>query len=149
LYLHVHKVLEHSLGRALARSGLNPSTWLGLLMIYSDPERAVHPSQISALSVSSRTNATRVAEELVQRGWITRVPSAADRRRVELRLTPVGEEAVERLLPVQRGRLVDLWAGLSSGEQHTLERLLRKLLRSLPADDPAGDGDARWPPPSA
>ena len=131
LYAHVFKMLEARLNRELAEHGLNTSTWLALLLAYSSPGRSVHPSQVSEVAISSRTHATRVGAELEQRGWITRELCAGDRRRVELRLTPRGVALVERMLPVQRRRIQAIWSTLSDGEQHTLERLLRKMLGAL------------------
>jgi len=70
---------------------------------------------------------TRLVDQLVERGFVTRERSATDRRVVTLALTPHGSELVEEMAP----RVMDLWNGLLSGFTHaeidTLIALLTRL----------------------
>jgi DNA-binding MarR family transcriptional regulator len=92
---------------------------------------------ISALAVAlglDKSSASRIAEELVRRGWVEQGEDASDRRRRPLRLTPRGaakasslnavvetrlDEALARASEADRARLVDAvvrFAALLKGE---------------------------------
>ena len=74
---------------------------------------------------------TRVADELVEKGWVERCPCGEDRRQVYLRLTKAGYAFLEPLLPTQRERHRRLWASFTKADMQTMEGLLRKLLTQL------------------
>jgi DNA-binding MarR family transcriptional regulator len=71
---------------------------------------------------------TRIVDEMVKRGLVTRGRSETDRRVVTLSLTRRGEDLVEALAP----RMMDFWNQLLSGFSHvevdTLINLLTRLL---------------------
>lgn len=127
LYFHVFKLLDECFNASLAEFGLTTTTFSALMLVYSDSGNAVSPSALSLVMVSSRTNITRVADELERKGWLERRPHPEDRRRVCLSLTAEGRALVERVLPIQRRYLERLWSGLSRNEQSQFEGLLRKL----------------------
>ncbi|MGQ7115706.1 MarR family transcriptional regulator, partial [Escherichia sp. TWPC-MK] len=56
-------------------------------------------SELSCALGSSRTNATRIADELEKRGWIERRESDNDRRCLHLQLTEKGHEFLREVLP--------------------------------------------------
>lgn len=133
LYFHVFKLLDERFNASLAEFDLTTTTFSALMLVYSDDGNRVSPSALSLVMVSSRTNITRVADELAHKGWLERRPHPQDRRRVCLSLTPEGRALVERVLPVQRHYLERLWSGLSRNEQTQFEALLRKLHAQLVA----------------
>lgn len=134
LYYHVFKLLDERFSESLAENGLTRTTFVALLLLYADPDNAVNPSALSQVLVSSRTNITRVADEMEGNGWLERKPDPRDRRRLCLSLTPSGRSLVEELLPRQREYLRTLWSGLTEEEQEQLEGLLHKLHNSLTQD---------------
>lgn len=141
LYFHVFKLLDERFNASLSEYGLTRTTFSALLLLYSDPDNAVSPSALSQVMVSSRTNITRVADELEAGGWLERRPHPEDRRRVCLSLTPSGQALLERVLPRQRLYMKDLWSGLSESEQVQFESLLRKLHSQLISES-ADHGEA-------
>ncbi|HQT26955.1 MAG TPA: MarR family transcriptional regulator, partial [Burkholderiales bacterium] len=112
----------------LSEFGLSGTSWFALIMIYSTPENAINPCNLSYDMVSSRTNITRLSDELVEKGWVERHASGEDRRKIVLSLTPKGKELVETVLPIQWKHYRELWSGFDAGELEQFERLLRKLL---------------------
>jgi DNA-binding MarR family transcriptional regulator len=69
--------------------------------------------------------------QLDKSGLIDRIPSSTDRRRIELRLTPAGEErlaAARQFSELQERRIA---RGLSATERAELNRLLHKLQEAL------------------
>ncbi|MBS6059932.1 MAG: transcriptional repressor MprA [Pantoea sp.] len=87
--------------------------------------------ELSAALGSSRTNATRIADELEKRGWIERRESDNDRRCLHLHLTEKGNAFLRQVLPPQHQSLQYLWSSLNNSEKAQLESLTRKLLNRL------------------
>jgi MarR family transcriptional repressor of emrRAB len=81
----------------------------------------------------SPANITRIADGLVGRGLITRLPSAADRRCVTLRITRRGEALVRALLPRVSERARRTFAAFSPAEIRELTALLRRVADGLTA----------------
>ena len=71
---------------------------------------------------------TRLIDQMVQRGFVTRVRSEDDRRSVKLGLTPQGRDVVEALAPDVMNFWNKLLAGFSHAEVDTLIALLTKLV---------------------
>jgi DNA-binding MarR family transcriptional regulator len=75
-------------------------------------------------------------DALERRGFVRRSPSATDRRRVVVELTPAGRSAWREAmdgLGVEETRLL---GALDPAERHTLADLLRRVM--LRAEQPAG-----------
>jgi MarR family transcriptional repressor of emrRAB len=131
LFFFVFKELDERYNQRLADYGLNSTAFLALAMLYSSEEAALNPSDLSDALISSRTNVTRLADELVRAGWVARQPSKDDRRRVELSLTAAGAALVEGVLPVIWDLVRVQWTEFSQAEIVEFDRLLRKLLVGL------------------
>lgn len=131
LHFYTQLQLDAWFNASLKPYELNETTWMALMLIYSRPDERVSPSDISSAMAFSRTNATRVVDELEKKGWIRRQPSIEDRRKTELALTEAGQALVREVLPVQRARLKELWQDFSAEECRQLETLERKLLARL------------------
>ena len=70
--------------------------------------------------------ATLIVDSLEERGLVERQPDPADRRRKIVTLTPAGNEAIEKLLRIEREPPPG-FARLSSAELETLESLMRRI----------------------
>lgn len=131
LFFFVFKELDDSYNQRLADHGLNSTSFLALAMLYSSEGARFNPCDLSDALISSRTNVTRLANELVDAGWVERQASTEDRRRIELSLTETGCTLVEKVLPVIWDLVRDQWADFSRAEIVEFDRLLRKLLAGL------------------
>ncbi|KAA9002477.1 transcriptional repressor MprA [Affinibrenneria salicis] len=128
LCMHMQsKILEHR-NKMLKAQGINETLFMALLTLESQPDYSIQPSELSAALGSSRTNATRIADELEKCGWIERRESDSDRRCLHLHMTQEGKAFLDQLLPPQHTCLHFLWSTLSAEEQKQLEMLMRKLL---------------------
>ncbi|BEV73127.1 MULTISPECIES: MarR family transcriptional regulator [unclassified Paludibacterium] len=131
LFCHVTARLSGHLNEALRPYGINDTIWIALIALYSRPSQMLYPSEISDALDFSRTNATRVSDEMVRHGWVEREVCAEDRRKVRLKLTAAGEQFVESMIPVTRHHMQSQWQDFSQDEKDQLETLMRKLLSSL------------------
>lgn len=80
-------------------------------------------NELAERTATHQSSVSVVVRRLVERGFVTRVAASADRRRVQIALTPAGEELLRdapptvqndlmqgmaRMTPEQRSRLADL-----------------------------------------
>nr|WP_294863243.1 MarR family transcriptional regulator [uncultured Pseudogulbenkiania sp.] len=131
LFLHVSGELSDFFDARLKEYGLNYTTWTSLVVLYSSPQHRLLPSELSVFINTSRTHCTRIADELVDKSWVERVASEADRRQTYLQLTVAGVAFVEQLQPQRREQYRQLWSSFSLEEQNQLDALLRKMLALL------------------
>ena len=84
----------------------------------------------SALSVPLST-ATRIADWLVERGYILRLPDAEDRRVVKVALTDKGKELYQATDKYIRQRVLQVLESLTEEERTILLTLVSKLVAGL------------------
>ena len=108
LCMHMQSKLLENRNKMLKAQGINETLFMALITLESQENHSIQPSELSCALGSSRTNATRIADELEKRGWIERRESDTDRR-----------------------CLHQLWSALSTTEKDQLEQITRKLLSRL------------------
>ncbi|MBS0971677.1 transcriptional repressor MprA [Chimaeribacter arupi] len=131
LCMHMQSKLLENRNKMLKAQGINETLFMALITLDAQENHSIQPSELSSALGSSRTNATRIADELEKRGWIERRESDNDRRCLHLHMTPAGEAFLRQLLPPQHKSLHFLWSTLTESEQQQLEALTRKLLTRL------------------
>lgn len=90
-------------------------------------DRPLRASEVTAATMLSGASTTKNADKLARRGLVERLPWERDGRVVLMRLTPAGEELVNREFPRFLDRDKELLGGLSAGERAQLAALLRKV----------------------
>jgi DNA-binding MarR family transcriptional regulator len=94
-------------------------------------EKAVTPKDIATQLRHNSGALSRVIDQLVHRGLLTRVRRDHDRRKVELRLTPAAHGTIDGLIELVVDRLNRALANFSGSELQDLQRLLVKLATTL------------------
>lgn len=120
--------LDRARKEAFADHGLEPSEFdvLSALRRSGDPGQLSPGQLVQETLVTSGTMTNRV-DRLVTKGLVERRPDPADRRGVQVRLTPSGREAVDGALDALIARERDLLAALSPSEAEGLANALRRL----------------------
>ena len=131
LCMHTFTELFEFRNKLFKQHNINETLFMALVILNAQKTHSIQPSELSKALNSSKTNATRIADELEQRGWIERQINLNDRRSYILALTDSGKHFLKTVLPTQHEQLRQLWSTLSISEQGQLETTLRKLLRSL------------------
>jgi len=131
LCMHMQSKLLENRNKMLKAQGINETLFMALITLDAQENHSIQPSELSSALGSSRTNATRIADELEKRGWIERRESDNDRRCLHLHLTEKGHDFLRQLLPPQHQCLQLLWSALSPAEKGQLEGITRKLLTRL------------------
>jgi DNA-binding MarR family transcriptional regulator len=108
-------LLMQALGRELKGHDLSPAQYNTLRILRGALPDALTCGEIGERLVSPGPDVTRLLDRLEQRGLVTRLRDAEDRRVVRARITPEG---------------ADLLARLDEPVDHTLRRLLGSLGRA-------------------
>jgi DNA-binding MarR family transcriptional regulator len=120
--------LDRARKEAFADHGLEPSEFdvLSALRRTGEPYQLSPGRLVQETLVTSGTMTNRV-DRLVRKGLVERRPDPADRRGVQVRLTPEGRAAVDGALDALIGRERDLLAGLPAADAAVLADSLRTL----------------------
>ncbi len=127
----IYKKFNEFVNHNLHPYGVNDTVWTALIMLYSSPQQFIYPSDLSHIIVSSRTNITRLADEMVEKGWVSRQGCESDRRKIILTLTPAGIALVEDIMPRQWVLYEAMWQGFDPKEKELFEALERRLIDNL------------------
>ncbi|HEU5474254.1 MAG TPA: MarR family transcriptional regulator [Actinophytocola sp.] len=129
------KIARHiSADRSTALTAGDLAIWQfkTLLML----RRAGTPHELSPSQLADQLGLTRGALSarltgLEERGLIVREHDAGDRRRVRVRLTPAGTQALEAQRDAEERNEDHLLSALTEPELHTLADLLRKIMLTV------------------
>ena len=136
LVLHFRKAKQ----LAVAQVGLQSFEYdtLHSLMIRDTPGRASPTDLATDLGVSPAGMTGRL-DTLEKAGYVARTAGKADRRRVEVEITPAGTDIWRRAMAIRgdaEDRVVNV---LSKKEQVALNRLLKQMTLSVEAEGDQGD----------
>ena len=98
-----------------------------------------NPGDVAAELGVHASNATRTSDKLVRLGLIERREDPADRRYVQLSLTPDGQRLVERVIEHRRNAVAAVLAAMPADERDAAARAFAAFARASGVD-PAEDG---------
>ena len=133
--LKVHAALVPRLDRELQEAHGLPLTWYDVLLeLNSAPERRLTMGQLGSVAAVSRTRVSRVVDELMRAGLVTREPNPDDGRSAFAALTPAGRAALRKAAPTYVAAVHREFADhLTAHETEVLAGALRRVLdASLP-----------------
>ena len=124
--------LERRVEAALAPFGL--SGWafdvLATLRRQGPPFRLT-PTELSRATMLTSGAMTNRLDRLEAAGHVEREPDPADRRGVQVRLTPTGRRLVDRAVAARFAEAQEFAATLPAADRARAEAILRRLLHSL------------------
>jgi DNA-binding MarR family transcriptional regulator len=127
LITHLHKNCTADLFEAVGALDLT-LTQIKLLHHLEDATSELTLKQGAEAVRVSLPAASRMVDELVQRGFVERHEDVADRRMKRIRLTDQGRVVIARLNAARLTGLEDFVTGLTGAERRALAQLLSKLL---------------------
>ena len=128
-------MMTERLGRLLEPHDLTSLGYITMMALYSRTENLANPSELSEATGETRGNMTRICDDLVDKGWMKRVPNAEDRRRVDLSLSDSGMALLNRIAPQLRQNAEDFYKRtFNKTEKATLQQLLTQFSAALAAD---------------
>jgi DNA-binding MarR family transcriptional regulator len=88
-----------------AEEGLTSQHYQAMLVLRGWDGRAISINDLARQLQIKHNSAVGLVDRLAGEGFVTRKPSAVDRRKVELRLSPRGREVLAKLAATHRGEL--------------------------------------------
>lgn len=124
---------------ALSEYGLTYSQWRHLWLLLRDGQ--LTPVELSHRAGVTKASSTGIIQFLVEQGIIQREHDQADRRKVNLSLTPKGIELIETLS--LSGRIINRHArdGISDADYARMLETVRKMIANLDRLHADGDQD--------
>lgn len=107
---------------------------LSTVRVLQAVDQAAAPPSIGTVAATlaiDPSTASRLVDQRVTEGLLTRSPDADDRRRLVLELTPPGRELLEELAASRTTMLEEVTADWSTTDIAALERLLLRLTRDF------------------
>lgn len=95
------------------------------------------PSDLAVDLAVAPASITARVDTLLRRGFVRRIPSTVDRRRVDVELTDTGQAAWHGAMEIQGAEEHRLLGALTSTERRQLSDLLRRVM--LVAEQPKAD----------
>ena len=123
--------LSDHLNENLKGLGINENLWFAMMAVYVSPNSEILPSRLSDMMDLTRTSATRLSDEMVERGWVERHINQQDRRQIVLKLTPEGEAFIQKVWPQVSSKSGEAWQDFTNEDYAQLQYLLSKLLNRL------------------
>jgi DNA-binding MarR family transcriptional regulator len=121
----------------MARHGLARSSWDVIASLRrAGPPFELTPTDLHRGLMRSSGAMTNRLHRLERLGLVTRLPDPHDGRSRRVRLTPQGVRLADEIAGQHMDNEARLLAGLGAPERATLERTLRRLLRSLEHTEP-------------
>lgn len=124
--LRAEAAVRRRLTADLEREGLSGSGF-SVLVVLATAGGELELRTLRRRLDTSKANATEIVGTLAMRGFVERERLPHDRRAVSVRITPLGQELVDRLFPEHASRVAATFGALDDSEKRTLTELCRKL----------------------
>jgi len=131
LIKHNASLLHDVLNRTVEPYGISAVAYMAMMTLQSMSENLANPSELCIATSETRSNMTRITDELVDKGLIKRVPNEEDRRRVDLSLTDAGMQLLRTIVPIIRGKMQTVFSVFTDESKAAFELELIKLKQVL------------------
>jgi DNA-binding MarR family transcriptional regulator len=128
--LRLHAQLVPLIDAELVRATGMPLRWYDVLLeLEAAPDRRLRMVELGDAVVLSRTRVSRVVDELIEAGFVTRLPNPDDGRSAFAAISPAGRRAFRRAAPVYLDRIrTHLGARVSRRDAAALRVILERAL---------------------
>ena len=136
----VARLLRTVFERRVRSLGLTRAQWVVIARIHRHP--GLSQTEIADLLEIEKASAGRLIDRMELKGWLERRADPNDRRINRLHLTNEAERLHALIWPIAEGTVGDALRDLSTTEQRTLSKLMRRVkaqLLELAENDPAVD----------
>lgn len=123
--------------RALSEAGLNIDRWRTLAIIRRIGDCTM--KELALYSTVDRTTLTRAVDQLVEQGVVERTTPNRDRRKVNLRLSPAGEELYAKAVVLLLRDNASILDGVDEALLRNATRLLQQSVRRMIVNEDEAD----------
>ncbi len=125
------KQLRQKLQRKLnnANAEVTIDQWIILDLLHK--EDGVNQNELAASAYKDAPTVTRIIDLLCKKKFTERVPDATDRRRFNIKLTELGKQKINNLLPLVQSFRKKGWGDLTFEDYQTLIRILKTISQNV------------------
>jgi MarR family transcriptional regulator, organic hydroperoxide resistance regulator len=113
----------------LEEFGLTITQWRVLAFLHEQDGLSI--LALSEATATEPSTLSRALAKMEQRGWLSRVPVASDRRSAVIRLRPLGRDTFEGALSIALRKLNVAIAGIAKDDLKRLQRTLLQVEKNL------------------
>jgi len=113
----------------LAALDVSVAEWVFMRLLYK--RAPIPPSQVAEVMALTRGGVTKIADRLINKGYLAREDDPEDGRGQRLKLTAKGNQIVPKLAALADKNEAEYFAHLSAPEKHQLMALLQKTVEAL------------------
>lgn len=113
------------------KAGLSENIFHVLCLLLAAENGQASPGELSELIGTSKANTTRILDQLIEEGLVSRTVDAMDARRHVIEITPHGRQIASETVPKMLEPLLQAFSGLSPDEFATFNTLIEKMILSL------------------
>ncbi|GGE92262.1 MarR family winged helix-turn-helix transcriptional regulator [Mycetocola zhadangensis] len=135
--LRLHRAEEVSIERVRQASGLGKNEFHAMryLLQAQREQREMGPKDLIVMLGLSSASVTKIVDNLVELGHLSRSPHKTDRRAWILQPTEAGAENIERSYGNFHQSVVEVMEGLSPADAATVEKVLSDVIERLESAD--------------
>jgi len=130
-----HDRLSHQVNQPLCEFGLSRAQYNVLRILRGSPE-GLQTYQVVERLVTRAPNITRLVDKLETKGLLKRIRSKADRRVVQLRITPAGLDLLRQMDQPIGEAVAEAMRGLEEADLRQVIKLLTKLVSVMQSSTP-------------
>ena len=123
----LHRLFNDSANALLREHGLNHPEYNVLITLDASPE-GLSPGELAEATGEKSANTTRLVDQLLAKGLVTRRACDQDRRKLRVQLTAQGEALIERVMPAIAEQLEAFFSEVSPKQSAQLEQLLQRVV---------------------
>lgn len=125
--MYTSRVVEEHIAKVFKEYDLSTQQYNVLRILRGQKGNPANLSTIQERMVDRSSNATRLVDKLLKKGWAKRRVCPDNRRKVEITITKSGLELLKTLDPITEENNKNILSNLSNSELETLNDLLDKL----------------------
>ncbi|MFC7356825.1 MarR family winged helix-turn-helix transcriptional regulator [Jejudonia soesokkakensis] len=125
--MYTSRVVEEHIARVFKEYELSTQQYNVLRILRGQKGNPANLSTIQERMVDRSSNATRLVDKLLKKGWAKRRVCPENRRKVEITITESGLDLLKTLDPITEENNKNILSNLTTSELETLNDLLDKL----------------------
>jgi DNA-binding MarR family transcriptional regulator len=130
-FLTAHAHVTRAISRDLAAAGLPDLSWYDLLWaLYRHPDRRLRVNELAREVVLSPTAMSRFVDRVEAAGYVRREPDPADRRALQVTITPEGVALLRRMWPVYEAGIERHFAAFLGKSAPRVRAMLARMVDS-------------------
>lgn len=123
--------ISTALDKLLAKHNLLQGRWWVLVLLMRQEDLTSTPTDLAEKAGVTKATMTGFIEGLVKEGLVTRITDDADRRKLLIKLTTLGQEKLDVVLPDYYKKVSALMSALSNAQRESLVGNLKQLVANI------------------